>query len=723
MADKLSTAARTLLLTAILLLCACASDKNSLPSEKITKTTCRVAVVMPLSNQMAKSHYTTLISMVKEYSEIAQLDASHKIELEVELYDEDTEDMEKLAKRITERTDIDYIIGPSSSENVFTFAPFCISAEKCLITPSASSYDLIRTFAPKKNTDNDKEEFKNGFLWTLTEPDISQCEIGLTTLKNYGIEEVSLIAADNIYGKTFSDWFAFQATELDLKIGKISTYSDTTQLKEIIDDFNETINYPRAQAVLCATASPYDVNIIESRGTFNALYTDNTFTLELFGQDAELPAYFSGISPSHDPESGFGLRYQQIFGQKCMNTESQFYDALLMAMFAKAYKEKHPDISAYEAVNRIVSAEGREEFVWTPTGMEDEFKAIENGAQLLNIRGASGYLNFDETIKTCVTGTCYCRWVYDMTDKIHIVEYISSNGTHRTSSNLGAWNWEKTLRDIFDDDTEYRISTIPHDNWALLVAASTGWKNYRHQADVLRMYQLLKANGYDDDHIILIMEDDLANDPNNPTPGTVIAPDGTNIRKDANIDYKTSELSPDDIAYILAGEKKSHLPKLIEADSTHNVLVFWSGHGLYEQLNWADRRTGMTRKTMEEVLSLTVQKRNYRKMLWLVEACYSESVMRAAEGYPHILCITAANSYEESKADVYDSNYKTYLTNRFTVTLEQALEETPNISMRDLYYKLARNTVASHTCIINQKFNENLFQSYMEEFVIPLKSH
>lgn len=42
------------------------------------------------------------------------------------------------------------------------------------------------------------------------------------------------------------------------------------------------------------------------------------------------------------------------------------------------------------------------------------------------------------------------------------------------------------------------------DKWALLVAASTGWNNYRHQADIFAIYQRLKLSGYDDDHIVLI---------------------------------------------------------------------------------------------------------------------------------------------------------------------------------------------------------------------------
>ena len=64
-------------------------------------------------------------------------------------------------------------------------------------------------------------------------------------------------------------------------------------------------------------------------------------------------------------------------------------------------------------------------------------------------------------------------------------------------------------------------------NWALLMASSSGWSNYRHQADVLAIYQQLKESGYTDDHIVLIVEDDIARNPSNPNNGVIrVTPNG-----------------------------------------------------------------------------------------------------------------------------------------------------------------------------------------------------
>ena len=42
------------------------------------------------------------------------------------------------------------------------------------------------------------------------------------------------------------------------------------------------------------------------------------------------------------------------------------------------------------------------------------------------------------------------------------------------------------------------------------------------QADVCHAYQVLKNGGMKDENIVVFMFDDIAHDPNNPRPGTII---------------------------------------------------------------------------------------------------------------------------------------------------------------------------------------------------------
>jgi legumain len=46
--------------------------------------------------------------------------------------------------------------------------------------------------------------------------------------------------------------------------------------------------------------------------------------------------------------------------------------------------------------------------------------------------------------------------------------------------------------------------------WAVLVAGSNGWWNYRHQADICHAYHVLRGHGIPASQIITMMYDDIA---------------------------------------------------------------------------------------------------------------------------------------------------------------------------------------------------------------------
>merc|ERR1719447_1519471 len=66
------------------------------------------------------------------------------------------------------------------------------------------------------------------------------------------------------------------------------------------------------------------------------------------------------------------------------------------------------------------------------------------------------------------------------------------------------------------------ISSSKHtNNWAVIVATSRYWFNYRHPANALAMYHTIKKWGIPDSQIILMLADDMACNPRNPLKGSV----------------------------------------------------------------------------------------------------------------------------------------------------------------------------------------------------------
>jgi legumain len=96
---------------------------------------------------------------------------------------------------------------------------------------------------------------------------------------------------------------------------------------------------------------------------------------------------------------------------------------------------------------------------------------------------------------------------------------------------------------------------VSADEFAVLVAGSNTYGNYRHQADVCHAYQILIKHGYNPDNIIVMAYDDIANDPENPFPGKVFNKPsdgpGTDVYAGCKINYKGEDVNPDNYIAII----------------------------------------------------------------------------------------------------------------------------------------------------------------------------
>lgn len=107
----------------------------------------------------------------------------------------------------------------------------------------------------------------------------------------------------------------------------------------------------------------------------------------------------------------------------------------------------------------------------------------------------------------------------------------------------------------------------------------------------------------------------------------------------------------------------------------------------------------------------------YREMFFAIDACCSGSIGEACEGIQGVLLMTAANPNETSKADMKDPDMGLWLSNGFTRAFQEAIDENPDIVLRDLYYKLAAQTVGSHATVYNVENYGNVYTNTMREFL------
>ena len=758
-------------LLALTLFTACKQEDDTIVYQKsrrwVEKT---VAVVAPMSADAAtKARFERTVQWFLGNLHQAQLHDTLCIDLKLEWHDELTEDLTRLGQELGEREDVMAVIGPFSNDGVALLAPGCQQTHKPVIAPTATSEEIIRRFAVGTAGVSNKEPF----LWSLTETDITFCEVLMNMYASYALNFVhdkstpaALFAPNDSYGRTFYDWGPYQAEEMGIRFSHNDMYTSDADLRQRMKAYYDELD----QLSYFGSVLTGNFCVIE---TTQQLLDMARLRMEWWGEDPDEPfpeedknemqeilegwariwfafsnltqesldalgpqaldvlQYYQGFSPYADPTTGFEKSYEVKFGNKPTFAECKFYDALMLAAFAASYAEHHADVTDInQAIIDITTphAEQLRSAAWSQTSMELYLSALEQG-QLMDFKGASGEIRFDNETYTSAIHTTYVHWqIHD--GKIQHRNYLSSDGSHRTSSTMAAWSWlAKNAEEAFARSAENKDAGISYPaltaQYAVLVQGSNGWNNYRHQADVLSIYQMLKTKGFDDDHIILIIDKALASDAMNPEPGIIRAEDGGNdLLAGCSMDYDNADISPSDISNILLGVKTDKTPVVLPKDAGQNVLLFWSGHGHNhanngaDELAWrnADVGRGMTADLLRQTISLMHQQGHYRKMFVLTEPCFSEAVITPLVGIPGVLAMSSAGTFEQSFADNWSSELGVWRCDRFSRNLVTHLTASPTTTYRDLYLFCAQRTLGSHVHIVNSAHFGNLYTTGPQEF-------
>ena len=591
---------------------------------------------------------------------------------------------------------------------------------------------------------------------------------------------------DDAYGMTFNYWAPFYAQEVGITLQRNRQFGSSAGLLSLLGEYRPVMRespFVRS-AIFCAVETAqqmYDV----VRDNRKAMLDDPQLADMLPSTDPDDPAndqfwqlfnasyqtYFAfsglsedaltalgprgtkilqgteGFSPYADPGTGFELSYKTRFSQLPTFAECKFYDALMLAAFAACYVEHRPTAAAdsslftlhssfNQAIIAITSGSAAAPMggsAWDATAMEIYLSALERG-QLLHFIGASGEIAFDRDTYTAATTTTYVRWQI-IDDQIVHRQYFGTTGGRTTDANA-AWLYLYNEQQASADFMEQASGGTDHhfvypaltDQYAVLVQGSDGFINYRHQADVLSVYQALRRGGFDDDHIILITDATMAAQSRNPQPGTVRnapgGPDllgGTDQLPKAVVDYDSRDLSARDIADILAGRVSSRLPVVLPQDAGNNVLFFWSGHGRSQsqggadEFVWRDTRAGQG--FTAAMLRETAEQMQFRKLCIAAEPCYGERVIRAIEGIPGVLAMSGASAAEQSWADHWNNDARIWMCDRFSLNLVNCLTDNPQSSFRDIFLYCAQHTLGSHAKIVNADHYGNLFTTGPAEFI------
>ncbi|KAH0618489.1 hypothetical protein JD844_017745 [Phrynosoma platyrhinos] len=156
----------------------------------------------------------------------------------------------------------------------------------------------------------------------------------------------------------------------------------------------------------------------------------------------------------------------------------------------------------------------------------------------------------------------------------------------------------------FQEQAEQFFRSGHTNNWAVLVCTSRFWFNYRHVANTLSVYRSVKRLGIPDSHIVLMLADDMACNPRNPSPATVFSHKNMELNvygDDVEVDYRSYEVK------IPASAPRS---KRLLSDDRSNILIYMTGHGGNGFLKFQDSEE-ITNVELADAFEQMWQKRRY----------------------------------------------------------------------------------------------------------------
>ena len=218
------------------------------------------------------------------------------------------------------------------------------------------------------------------------------------------------------------------------------------------------------------------------------------------------------------------------------------------------------------------------------------------------------------------------------------------------------------------------LALVAADNWAVLVAGSDGFWNYRHQADVSHAYQIMRKGGIPADHIITMMANDVATSSENPFPGQLYnhpGDDVPDVYKGVIVDYEGKQNTPENFMKVLLGDESAG-GKVLKSTENDNVFFFFSDHGGPNVLCWPE--SDLSKEDFQNTLKKMAEKKMFKHFVLYIEACYSGSMGLNFPEDLGISIVTAANDHESSwgwycgnDAVVKGKNLGTCLGDEFSV--------------------------------------------------------
>jgi len=169
--------------------------------------------------------------------------------------------------------------------------------------------------------------------------------------------------------------------------------------------------------------------------------------------------------------------------------------------------------------------------------------------------------------------------------------------------------------------------------WAVLVAGSNGYWNYRHQADLCHSYQVLVSHGVPASNIIVFSYNDVANSSSNHFPGQLFNSPGANatdVYAGCKIDYSGSTNNSTNFLAVLTGNEEAvkgvGSGRVLKSYFWDTVFINFVDHGAPGVLAFPNENDLLYADTLISTLKYMSSHWMFSKLVFFLEACDSGSM-------------------------------------------------------------------------------------------------
>jgi len=196
------------------------------------------------------------------------------------------------------------------------------------------------------------------------------------------------------------------------------------------------------------------------------------------------------------------------------------------------------------------------------------------------------------------------------------------------------------------------------ENWAVIIAGSHTYSNYRHHADACHAYHIVRHNGIPESNIILLMYDDVANANENPFPGklfnkpTAAGEEGVDVYKGFKTDYTGKSVTAATFLAVITGDSKTAGGKVLNSTAEDKVFINFVDHGGTGSIMMPNGDL-LYAKVLNQALQTMHSNKMYSRLVFYMEACESGSMFEK-------LLPTDLNIYATTAANGKESSWGTY---------------------------------------------------------------